>query len=109
MQRYQDRPFADAHYCKKIEVLGEELAEMDSHIDFAALAMAIDTALRCPVSTQGEHLPYPTETMVRIVVLKRFTYNLPVEQMAYQLLDRMSDKRFYGLANAAHISGDTTV
>jgi IS5 family transposase len=41
----------------------------------------------------------PTETMVRILVLKRL-YNLSDEQMAYQLLDRMSYKRFCDLANA---------
>lgn len=46
--------------------------------------------------------------MVRIVVLKRL-YNLSDEQMEYQLLDRMSYKRFCGLANATNVPDRTTV
>ena len=59
------------------------------------------------VSAQGGRPPYPTETMVRILVLKRL-YNLSDEQMEYQLLDRMSYKRFCGQANA-NIPDRTTV
>jgi IS5 family transposase len=40
--------------------------------------------------------------------LKRL-YNLSDEQMEYQLLDRMSYKRFCGLSNATHIPDRTTV
>lgn len=46
--------------------------------------------------------------MVRIVVLKRL-YNLSNEQMEYQLLDRMSYKRFCGLGNATNIPDRTTI
>jgi len=45
---------------------------------------------------------------VRILVLKRL-YNLSDEQVEYQLLDRMSYKRFCGLANARSIPDRTTV
>jgi IS5 family transposase len=46
--------------------------------------------------------------MVRILILKRL-YNLSDEQMEYQLLDRMSYKRFCGLENASTIPDRTTV
>jgi transposase, IS5 family len=46
--------------------------------------------------------------MVRILILKRL-YNLSDEQMQYQLLDRMSYKRFCGLTQANHIPDRTTV
>jgi IS5 family transposase len=46
--------------------------------------------------------------MLRILVLKRL-YNLSEAQMEYQLLLRMSDKRFCGLANATNIPNCTTV
>jgi IS5 family transposase len=46
--------------------------------------------------------------MVRILVLKRL-YNLSDEQMEYQLLDRMSYKRFCGLTQATNIPDRTTV
>ncbi len=45
---------------------------------------------------------------MRILVLKRL-YNLSDEQMEYQLLDGMSYKRFFGLANASNIPDRTTV
>ena len=100
--------FADELHRKKIDTLGDPLAEIESYIDFAALAAEVDRIAPRPVSPQGGRPPYPTETMVRILVLKRL-YNLSDEQMEYQLLDRMSYKRFCGLANATNIPDRTTV
>lgn len=100
--------FADEHHRKKIDSLGDPLADIESHIDFAALAAEVDKVAPRPLSAQGGRPPYPTETMVRILVLKRL-YNLSDEQMEYQLLDRMSYKRFCGLANATNVPDRTTV
>ena len=100
--------FADEYHREKIDSLGDPLAEIESHIDFAALAAEVDRVAPRPISAQGGRPPYPTETMVRILVLKRL-YNLSDEQMEYQLLDRMSYKRFCGLSNAANIPDRTTV
>ena len=100
--------FADEHHRKKIDTLGDPLAEIESYIDFGALAAEVDQVAPRPVSPQGGRPPYPTETMVRILVLKRL-YNLSDEQMEYQLLDRMSYKRFCGLASAVNIPDRTTV
>ena len=100
--------FADELHRKKIDTLGDPLAEIESYIDFATLAAEVDRIAPRPVSAQGGRPPYPTETMVRILVLKRL-YNLSDEQMEYQLLDRMSYKRFCGLANATTIPDRTTV
>ena len=46
--------------------------------------------------------------MGRILVLNRL-YNLSDEQMEYQLLDRMSYKRFCGQAHATNITERTAV
>ncbi|MFZ2207067.1 MAG: IS5 family transposase [Porticoccaceae bacterium] len=100
--------FADEQHRKKIDTLGDPLVEIESYIDFPALATEVDRVAPRPVSPQGGRPPYPTETMVRIPVLKRL-YNLSDEQMEYQPLDRMSYKRFCGLANAPHIPDRTTV
>jgi len=100
--------FADTRHREKIDQLGDPLAEIESYIDFAALAAQVDSIAPRPVSPQGGRPPFPTETMVRILVLKRL-YNLSDEQMEYQLLDRMSYKRFCGLAQATNIPDRTTV
>jgi IS5 family transposase len=98
---------ADAHR-QKIDSLGDPLVEIESCIDFAALAGEVDRVAPRPASPQGGRPPFPTETMVRILVLKRL-YNLSDEQMEYQLLDRMSYQRFCGLRQASNIPDRTTV
>ncbi|TDN52500.1 transposase-like protein DUF772 [Azoarcus indigens] len=100
--------FADEHHRKKIDSLGDPVVEIESHIDFGALAAEVDGVAPRPVSAQRGRPPYPTETMVRILVLKRL-YNLADEQMEYQLLDRMSYKCFCGLVNAINVPDRTTV
>src|SRR5574337_1083844 len=72
--------FADEHHRKKSDSLGDPLVDIESHIDFAALAAEVDRVLPRPVSARGGRPPFPTETMVRILVLKRLC-NLSDEQM----------------------------
>ena len=55
--------FADDHHRKKLDELGDPLVEIESHIDFSALAAAVDTIAPRPVSPQGGRPPYPTETI----------------------------------------------
>lgn len=92
----------------KIDRLGDPLVAFETHIDFAALAAEVDRVAPRPVSLQGGRPPFPTETMVRILFLKRVN-NLSDEQMEYQLLDRMSYQRFCGLTDSASIPDRTTV
>jgi IS5 family transposase len=100
--------FAADRRKEKIDRLGDPLVEMEEHIDFVALAAEVDRVAPRPVSPQGGRPPFPTETMTRILVLKRL-YNLSDEQMEYQLLDRMSYQRFCGLADSASIPDRTTI
>ena len=58
--------FAAETHRRKIDSLGDPLAEIESCIDFAALAAEVDRIAPRPVSPQGGRPPYPTETMVRI-------------------------------------------
>ena len=100
--------FAADHHQQKIDRLGDPLAQIEKHIHFTALAAEVDRVAPRPVSPQGGRPPFPTETMVRILVLKRL-YNLSDEQMEYQLLDRMSYQRFCGLGMAVNIPDRTTI
>ena len=100
--------FAAEHRKSKIDRLGDPLLDIGAHIDFVALASEVDRVAPRSVSSGGGRPPFPTETMVRILVLKRL-YNLSDEQMEYQLLDRMSYQRFCGLADSASIPDRTTI
>lgn len=104
----KDDLFAAEHRREKIDRLGDPLVEIEAHIDFGALAAEVDRIAPRPDSAQGGRPAFPTETMVRIVVLKRL-YNLSDEQMEYQLLDRMSYQRFCGLSQARNIPDRTTI
>ena len=98
---------ADARRCK-IESLGDPLQIIARHIDFAHLAGLIDALYPRPDAARGGRPPYPTEVMVRVLILKRL-YNLSDEQVEYQLLDRMSFQRFCGLSDSANIPDRNTV
>ena len=100
--------FAEASRQHKRDEVGDPLQVIARHIDFGALAGLVDALIERGDGRKGGRPAYPTEVMVRILVLKRL-YNLSDEQMEYQLLDRMSYKRFCGLANATNIPDRTTV
>ena len=100
--------FAGQRRESKLDRLGDPLVALDQHIDFAALAAEVDHVAPRPDSAQGGRPPYPTETMVRILVVKRL-HNLSDEQVEFQLNDRLSFQRFCGLQHSATIPDRTTV
>lgn len=93
---------------EKMDNLGDPLLEIAKYIDFAALAAEVDRASPRRTSPLGGRPAFPTEVMVRILVLKRLN-NHSDEQMEYQLLDRMSYQRFCGLENSSNIPDRTTI
>jgi len=99
--------FADQHHKTKIDSLGDPLLDIEAHIDFVALAAKVDEVAPRSELVKGGRPAYPTEVMVRILVLKRL-YNLSDETMEYQLLDRMSYKRFRGLVDSRVIPDPAT-
>ena len=100
--------FAPESRATKIDSLGDPLVKISEIVDFAALASELDRVAPRVVSAKGGRPPFPTETMVRILVLKRL-HNLSDEQVEFQLLDRLSFQRFSGLTMAANIPDRTTV
>ena len=73
----------------KLNKLGDVLSVMNTHIDFAALAAELDRVVPRPSKLKGGRPPYPTELMVRVLLVQQM-FNLSDEQMEYQLLDRLS-------------------
>ena len=93
---------------QKIGILGDPLQRIEAYIQFSALAAEVDRIAPRPSSLLGGRPAFPTETMVRILVLKQL-YNLSDEQMEFQLLDRMSYQRFCGLQDVSNIPDRTTI
>lgn len=69
-------------------------------MDFAALAAEIGEPAPRPGHERGWRPPFPTELMVRVLVVQQL-YNLSDEQMEFKLLDRLSLQRFVGLRQSS--------
>lgn len=92
----------------QIDHLGDPLTGIEACIDFGALARTLDELFPRESSAKGGRPAYPTETMVRILVLKRLN-NLSDERMEFLLLDRLSYQRFCGLTQALKVPDRTTI
>ncbi|CAN7549395.1 IS5 family transposase [Duganella sp. LjRoot269] len=100
--------FADQEREAKLNELGDTLRVLEQHVDFAALAAAVDAAAPRPSRERGGRPPFPTELMVRVLLIQQL-FNLSDEQMEFQLLDRLSFQRFVGLRHSSKIPDRTTI
>jgi transposase, IS5 family len=92
----------------KLSKLGDALQVLERHVDFAAMAASVDKAAPRPGRERGGRPPFPTEVMVRILLIQQL-FNLSDEQMEFQLLDRLSFQRFAGLRDSSQIPDRTTI
>jgi len=92
----------------KLTKLGDALHVMERHVEFAALAAEADQAAPRPGRERGGRPPFPTQVMVRILLIQQL-FNLFDEQMEFQLLDRLSFQRFAGLRDTSQIPDRTTI
>ncbi len=67
--------FAEEERGDRRSKLGDPLVGLSKHVDFAALADEIDTALPRPSRAKGGRPPYPTVLMTKILILQQL-YNL---------------------------------
>jgi IS5 family transposase len=100
--------FAEQERETKLDRIGDALSKLAEHVDFAALAAEIDEAAPRPGRERGGRPPFPTELMVRVLVIQQL-YNLSDEQMEFQLLDRLSFQRFVGLRQSSQAPDRTTI
>lgn len=100
--------FAEQEREAKLDKLGDALRVLAEHVDFAALAEQIDRAVPRPSRERGGRPPFPTELMVRVLLIQQL-FNLSDEQMEFHLLDRLSFQRFVGLRQSSQIPDRTTI
>ncbi|OIQ83906.1 transposase DDE domain protein [mine drainage metagenome] len=100
--------FAEQERECKMDKIGDALSKLAEHVDFAALAAEIDEAAPRPGRERGGRPPFPTELMIRVLVIQQL-YNLSDEQMEFQLLDRLSFQRFVGLRQSSQAPDRTTI
>ncbi|MBU2728837.1 IS5 family transposase [Acidithiobacillus caldus] len=99
---------ADEIHVQKANAIGDPLQKIEAVVDFSALAQAVEKIAPRPEQPKGGRPPYPTEVMVRVLVVKRL-HGLSDEQTEFQLLDRRSFRRFCGLEHSRNIPDRTTI
>ena len=100
--------FAEEERGNRREKLGDPLIGLSKHVDFVALAAAIDIAAPRPSRAKGGRPPYPTTLMIKILVLQQL-YNLADDALEYQLLDRRSFLAFLDLTGSSTIPDAKTI
>ena len=100
--------FAEEERGNRRSKLGDPLVGLSKHVDFAALADEIDTALPRPSRAKGGRPPYPTVLMTKILILQQL-YDLADDALEYQPLDRRSLLQFLGLTESSTIPDAKTI
>lgn len=100
---------AEAREAKLMQFTGR-LERLATLVDWQGLARAVNDATgREGQRPKGGRPPYPTEALLKIVVLQQLYGNLSDEEMEYCLLDRMSWQRFTGLTGHRHLPDARTL
>ena len=100
--------FAAQERQAKLDEKSATLRKIAEIVDFAAIARRVDEKLpRSPVENGGRPR-WPTETMVRLLILQNL-YNLSDDHMENQMLDRRSFQDFLGLTNSGRIPDAKTI
>lgn len=92
----------------QLSKLGDPLESLGRHVDFAALVASVDRALPRPHRYFGGRPSYPTELMIRLLVIQQL-FNLSDTQLEFQVLDRASLQRFLGISDSGKVPDRNTV
>jgi IS5 family transposase len=65
--------FVDKEREAKLSKLGDALPVLEHHVDFAAFAAQVDSAAPFPNHERGGRRPYPTELMVRVLLIQQLS------------------------------------
>lgn len=111
MSRKQPSPrtlFDEQNLLDKLSKLNDPLEKLTAIIDFEVFRTKLDELLKKKPKGKGGRPPYDYVLMFKIIILQRY-YNLSDDTMEFQILDRMSFKRFLGVDMAHDIPDSKTI
>ncbi|MBI2771249.1 MAG: IS5 family transposase [Burkholderiales bacterium] len=110
MAKPQSDMFAGQARHSKLAQYTRVLNRLNALVDWSGLAKAVNDATgREGERPKGGRPPYPTQVMLKIVVLQQLYGNVADEEMEYALLDRLSWQRFVGLEDARDLPDARTI
>lgn len=110
MKKQTNDLFAADYRLQKLRQYTNVLNTLTTLVDWAALARIVNAATkRGADQPKGGRPGYPTEALVKIIVLQQLYGNLSDEDTEYALLDRGSWQRFIGMAEARNLPDARTI
>lgn len=94
---------------EKLAEIGNPLDKISKVIDFEVFRLSLENKLLNPAKKSNAGAkPYDVVLMFKILILQRY-YGLGDKQVEYQILDRMSFKKFLGFETGDKIPDEKTV
>jgi len=102
--------FAQEHRQKKLDVFAKVLKQLDQLVNWAELAREINAVTKREAARpRGGRPPYPTQVLIKIIVLQQLYGNLSDEETEYALLDRRSWQQFIERTEARDLPDARTI
>jgi IS5 family transposase len=111
MSRKQIAPrtlFDEQYVLEKLSKLKDPLESLSKVVDFEIFRTKLEELLRKKPKGKGGRPAYDYVLMFKILILQRY-YNLSDDNMEFQILDRMSFRRFLGVDLAHDIPDSKTI
>ena len=88
---------------EKLTKLNVPLVKLDAHIDWQIFEPLLDIVFNKPQkSSHTGRPPFDRILMFKLLILQSL-YNLSDDQMEYQITDRLTFKRFFGLKSSDRV------
>ncbi len=87
--------FGDSDYLEKLSLKGDPLERLEKVVDFECFRPTLNRIFKYDLKNKshGGRPPYDLVLMLKILILQRL-YNLSDDAMEYQMIDRISFRRF---------------
>ena len=110
MKKQKHDLFAADHRRQKVTQFTKVIDSLSGLVDWAALTKVVNERTGREASQpKGGRPPYPTEALIKIIILQQLYGNLSDEDTEYALLDRGSWQRFIGMADARDLPDARTI
>ena len=100
----------DEHFLlEKLTKLKDPLVKLEAHIDWKIFKPILDVVFSQPQnSSNAGRPPFDRILMSKILILQSL-YNLSDDQIEYQIIDRLTFKRFLGLKASDRVPDSKTI